>query len=422
MAVIKGIKAREIIDSRANPTVESSVFLSDGTVATAACPAGASIGAHEAAELRDHDVNRYQGLGVMQAVKNIEDIIAPALLEKEVTKQQEIDKTMIQLDGTENKAKLGANAILSVSMAVAKAGAASSPMPLYTYLRQFLTSDNSAFKIPTPVFNIINGGKHADNNVNFQEFIIIPASSKPFSESLQLGTSVYHTLKNVLKTKGLSTLVGDEGGFAPHLGSAKEGFSFIGDAIAQAGYKMGLDIFLGLDAAASNFYKNKKYHLNEWPTPLTYNELSSMYQALSKEFPLLYLEDPLFEDEWDGWTYITSLVGGNTIIVGDDLTVTNPFRLQQAITAKAITGILIKPNQIGTVIETIAVVEIAKSFGLKIIVSHRSGETNDDFIADFAVAAGADYAKFGAPARGERVAKYNRLLQIEQQLKTITGS
>ncbi len=419
MSKIKQVIAREILNSKGNPTIETTVILSDGKTGTASCPSGTSTGSYEAYELQDNDKQRYNGKGVSKAVSNINEIIAPSIIGKDATGQTEIDKTMIELDGTQNKGRLGANSILSVSMAVCKAAAKSSILPLYLYLREYIKKENLTLKVPTPLFNILNGGLHADMNLNFQEFLIIPASSKSFRESLEMGVIIYNLLRARLKSSNLSTLIGDEGGFSPRLASNSDALSLLRASINDSSYKYGFDVFLGLDVAASNFYNQQKYQIKDRTMSLSSDDLISFYKELDKEYRFLYLEDPLAEDDWDGWTQISQNVSEQTIITGDDLTVTNPYRLQMALDKKAISGIIIKPNQIGTVIETLAVVEIAREAGLKITVSHRSGETNDDFIADFAVAVSSDYVKFGAPVRGERVAKYNRLLQIEQQLKTI---
>ncbi len=419
MAKIKQITASEILDSRGNPTIETTVLLSDNISVSASVPSGASLGTYEALELRDHDLSRFDGMGVKKAIENIENIIAPKLIGMDATKQAQIDQTMITMDGTQNKGKLGANAILSVSIAVCKAAAKSSLLPMFLYLRQFIKHENLALKIPTSLFNILNGGKHAGGNIDFQEFIIIPATSKSYADCLQIGTTVYKSLEKILLEKGLGVLVGDEGGFGPKLATNYDGFLLIKEAIEKTPYKLDFDVFFGLDAAANSFFTNKKYHLRDKSIDYATNDLISYYQELNKQYHLLYLEDGLSEDDWDGWTSLTTKLSQDTLIVGDDLTVTNPYRLQMAIDKKAITGIIIKPNQIGTVIETLAVVEVARAANLKIIVSHRSGETNDDFIADFAVAVSADYVKFGAPARGERVAKYDRLLQIEKQFQDL---
>lgn len=419
MAKIKQIAACEILNSKGVPTVETRVVLNDGTVGTSSCPIGTSVGEYEAWQVKDNDEKRYQGQGVLKAIQNIETQIAPSVVGLEANWQQEIDKILINLDSTQNKSRLGANAILSVSMSVAKAAAASSVLPLFLYLRQFIKKENLLLKIPIPAFNLINGGKHAKGTLSFQEYLVIPASSKTYNEALELGVSTYKALEKILISKNLSTLVGDEGGYSPNLATNAEGFSLLKQAIETTPARLEFDVFFGLDAASSNFFSDKKYYIQDKSAGLSSNELISYYQELNKNYHLLYVEDPLAEDDWDGWTNLTSTISQTTIIAGDDLTATNPYRLQMALTKKAITGIVVKPNQIGTVIEALAVVEIARQAGLKIIVSHRSGETNDDFIADFAVAVSADYVKFGAPARGERVAKYNRLLQIENQIKAL---
>ncbi len=411
---IQHLSAREILDSRGMPTVEVELVIDTDLIVSASCPSGKSVGTYEAVELRDNDTNRFRGQGVKHVIENIDKIIAPKLIGMEVQSQGQIDKAMIELDGTANKGKLGANALLPVSIAVARAAALQSRVPLYQYLRQFVKLQ-APMKIPLPLFNLINGGLHAGKNLDMQEFIIVPASFKSYSEGLQLGFVIYQTLRALLKENNLTTLVGDEGGFAPSLEANEEALEFLSEAIAKTNVRLGYDIFLGIDAAASNFYDGKTYRLKGRKNLLTNSDLVSEYATLIKKYHILYLEDPFAEDDWDGWTALTAQVEG-TIITGDDLIATNLLRLATAIEKKAISGIIIKPNQIGTVIESLAVVEAAREAGLKIIVSHRSGETNDDFVADLAVAVSADYCKFGAPVRGERVAKYNRLLQIEQEI------
>ncbi len=419
MAKIKQITAREILNAKGNPTIETTVILNDGKSGTASCPSGTSVGNYEATELKDHDEKRYLGNGVLKAISNINEVITPAILGIEATKQQEVDKRMIELDGTQNKSRLGANAILSVSMAVAKAAAKSSLLPTFLYLREFVKKEGTAIKIPTPLFNILNGGKHAGGNADFQEFMVIPASSKSYSESLNMAVNLYDSLRNTLGQNNMTTLIGDEGGFAPTLPTNKEGLELLRQAIQSTQFRYGFDVFLGLDTAATNFFHEGKYRIKDKAMQLSPSDMISFYEEINKDFHLLYLEDPLAEDDWEGWSKIAGTLTEQTIIVGDDLTATNPYRLQMAMDKKAITGIIIKPNQIGTVIEALAVVEVARQAGIKIIVSHRSGETNDDFIADFAVAVSADYAKFGSPVRGERVAKYNRLLEIEREIKSL---
>jgi enolase len=419
MAKIKQIQATEILNAKGHPTIEATVTLTDGSIGVADCPSGTSVGKYEAVEIKDKDEKRFQGLGVLNAIMNIEEIIAPNLLGMEATRQQDIDKKMIALDGTQNKARLGANAILSVSMAVAKAAAKSSVLPLFLYLREFVKRENIPLKLPTPIFNLINGGMHAEGALDFQEFLVIPATSKKYQESLQIGTNVYAALKKNLETNNLSTLIGDEGGYSPKVASNQDALVMLKQVIESINLRFGFDVFLGIDCASSNFYDNQQYHIHDKSIGLSSKDLITFYKTLNNDYHFLYLEDGLSEDDWDGWTSLCTELSQQTLIVGDDLTATNPYRLQMALDKKTITGIIIKPNQIGTVMESLAVVEMARDAGLKIIVSHRSGETNDDFIADFAVAASADYVKFGAPVRGERVAKYNRLLQIERQIKSL---
>lgn len=418
MAIIKRVTAREIIDSRGNPTTECTIILEDTITATASCPSGASTGTHEAVELRDNDQNRYNGKGVLQAVKNINDIIGRVLVGKDTANQKEIDNTIITLDGTPNKAKLGANATLPVSMAVARAQSLSEKIPLFQYIQK-ITKTEKLQKIPTPLFNILNGGKHAGENIDFQEFMVIPEPGTTFSDGLHRGVLVYNALKKLLGQKNLSTLVGDEGGFGPTLSSNEEALLLLKQATTDAGFEFAQDVFAGLDVASGSFYKDGKYILKENPNGVDANQLIELYNSLNSKYQLLYLEDGLFEDDFDNWAALVNKLNGTpTIVTGDDLLVTNPTRLKTAIDKKSATGILIKLNQIGTVSETINVINMAKQAGIKTIVSHRSGETNDDFIADFAVGVQSDFVKFGAPARGERVAKYNRLLEIESELQT----
>ena len=419
MAQINTVRAREILDSNGNPTIEATVVLSDGSVGAAACPTGTSVGKYEAVDLRDKDENRYRGLGVLKAVENINSTIAPKIHGMDADKQNAIDKALIELDGTPNKNHLGANATLSVSMAVAKAAAKSAHLPLYLYLRNFIHEEEKQLKIPIPIFNLINGGKHAGQNVDIQELQIIPASFKSYPDALQLGVNVYKSIKKILERDNMTTLIGDEGGYAPTLATNEDALKMLSEAIILSNLRLGYDVFLGMDCASDNYYTDKKYKVKDREQALSSQDMISFYGELVKKYHILYLEDPLSEDDWDGWSLIGSLIANDTIITGDDLTATNPYRLQMALNKKAISGIIIKPNQIGTVIEALAVVEVARQAGLKIIVSHRSGETTDDFIADFAVGVSADYMKFGAPARGERVVKYNRLLAIDQQIQNI---
>lgn len=415
VARIIDINASEILDSRGNPTIEAEVILENGLNASASVPSGASKGSHEALELRDGDNSRFGGLGVLKVLSNVEKRIRPLLIGLEITQQKEIDKKMIEADGTSNKGNLGANSILSVSLAAARTAAKSLNLPLYKYIQR-LTDSPKKFKTVTPIFNVINGGLHGSGRLDFQEFFFIPSSFKSFFEALQTGVELYQQLKNLLKTKRLSYSLGDEGGFTPNLSSNRLALEVLAETIKESQYKYREDIYLGLDLAASTFYQNNFYKLNEKNTSLTKEEYVDYLLSLTKEFGLFLLEDPLFEDDWGNWIRLTKSIGSSTMIVGDDLLVTNKRRLEKAIKVKACNSILVKVNQIGTLTEALKVIKIAKEAGFKIIISHRSGETNDDFIADLAVGVGADFVKFGAPARGERVAKYNRLLEIYQEL------
>ena len=411
MSIITQVYAREILDSRGNPTVEVEVILEDGTMGRAAVPSGASTGVHEAVELRDGDKKRYVGKGVMKAVENVNDIIAEALIGLDATRQIEIDELLIRLDETPNKAKLGANAILGVSMAVAKAAANYVGLPLYQYL-----GGTNAHELPVPMMNILNGGSHADNNVDIQEFMIMPVGAKSFSECLRMNVEIYHALKGILKAKGLSTGLGDEGGFAPNLESNAEALDVIMEAIAKAGYKAGKDIMLAMDVAASEFYKDGKYHMLAEGAPKTSTQMVNYLADLVAKYPIISIEDGLAEDDWKGWAALTKKLGGKVQLVGDDLFVTNAARLQMGIDKGVANAILIKVNQIGTLTETFRVVELAKRHGYTAIVSHRSGETEDVTMSDIAVALNAGQIKSGAPARTDRVAKYNQLLRIEEDL------
>ena len=411
MSIITQVYAREILDSRGNPTVEVEVILEDGTMGRAAVPSGASTGVHEAVELRDGDKKRYVGKGVMKAVENVNDIIAEALIGLDATRQIEIDELLIRLDETPNKAKLGANAILGVSMAVAKAAANYVGLPLYQYL-----GGTNAHELPVPMMNILNGGSHADNNVDIQEFMIMPVGAKSFSECLRMNVEIYHALKGILKAKGLSTGLGDEGGFAPNLESNAEALDVIMEAIAKAGYKAGKDIMLAMDVAASEFYKNGKYHMLAEGAPKTSTQMVNYLADLVAKYPIISIEDGLAEDDWKGWAALTKKLGDKVQLVGDDLFVTNAARLQMGIDKGVANAILIKVNQIGTLTETFRAVELAKRHGYTAIVSHRSGETEDVTMSDIAVALNAGQIKSGAPARTDRVAKYNQLLRIEEDL------
>lgn len=416
MPKIKKIFAHEILDSRGNPTIETIVELSDGKAGVSSVPSGASRGKHEAQELRDNNLSQFAGMGVLNAIENVNKIIAPQLLGSDVFDQSWIDRTMIQLDGTENKSKLGANAILSVSQAAAKAAAQSSSLPLFSYIRRYFPSRKWDKRIPTPIFNLLEGGSHASNALDFQEFLLVPASSKSYQENLAMGINIYHSLYLLLKEKHLSTLVADEGGFAPSFATNREALILLKQAIESSAYQFSFDAFMGLDAASSMLLINDQYKIRDKPTLLINDTLAEYYVNLFSEFSLVYLEDPFSDEDWKGWEKLHLSLAGKVLIVGDDLTSTNPYRLQLALNHNAIDGIVIKPNQIGTVSETLAVCEMAHFKNLKLIVSHRSGETADSFIADFAVGVGADFVKFGAPVR-ERVIKYNRLLDIERELQ-----
>ena len=411
MQEISKVSAREILDSRGNPTVEVDVHLADGTIGRAAVPSGASTGTHEAVELRDGDRSRFLGKGVLKAVANVTDIIGPAVAGMDAGNQRELDKALIDLDGTENKGNLGANSILGVSMAVCRAAAASSGISLFQHL-----SDGKAHLLPIPMMNILNGGQHADNNVDIQEFMIFPVGAHSFSEALQMGTETFHHLKTVLKSKGLNTSVGDEGGFAPNLRSNEEALEIILEAAGKTGYSIGSDLVLALDVAASEIHKDETYHLESEGKVLTADELIDYYAGLVEKYPIVSIEDGLGEDDWDGWQKLNSALGSKIQNVGDDLTVTNGVRLQRAIDEKVMNAILIKLNQVGTVSETIDTIRLASENGLASVVSHRSGETEDTIIADFSVALGVGQIKTGSASRSDRICKYNQLLRIEEEL------
>ena len=410
MATIEFIDAREILDSRGNPTVEVQVILDDGAEGRADVPSGASTGAFEAVELRDGDKSRYDGKGVLQAVENVVETIGEEILGFEASEQRLLDQAMIELDGTDNKGKLGANAILGVSLAVAHAAAESAGLPLYRYL-----GGPTANILPVPMMNILNGGSHADSNVDIQEFMIAPIGAESFREALQNGAQVYHALKAVLKKKGLSTGLGDEGGFAPNLGSNREALELIVEAIKNAGFEPGKDIALALDVAASEFH-NEDGTYNFEGGKKTSDEMIAYYAQLVEDFPLVSIEDPLNEEDWDGWKKMNAELGEKVQLVGDDLFVTNVTRLQKGIDEKAANALLVKVNQIGSLTETLDAVTMAHRAGFRSMMSHRSGETEDVTIADLAVALGCGQIKSGAPARTERVAKYNQLLRIEEDL------
>jgi enolase len=409
VATIDAVGAREILDSRGNPTIEVEVLLDDGTVSRAAVPSGASTGAFEAYELRDGDESRYAGKGVLKAVDAVLDEIGPELEGVDATDQRLVDRAMIELDGTDNKQRLGANAILGVSLAVARAAADSADLPLFRYV-----GGPNAHTLPVPMMNVINGGSHADSNVDIQEFMILPIGAGSFSEALRWGTETYHVLKSELKSQGLSTGLGDEGGFAPNLSSSRAALDLLVAAITKAGFTPGTDIALGLDVASSEFFRDGSYAFEGGTKSAA--EMSSFYADLVASYPLVTIEDPLDEDDWEGWSHLTGEIGTKTQIVGDDLFVTNPTRLARGIEAGAANALLVKVNQIGTLTETLDAVSLAHRSGYKAVLSHRSGETEDTTIADLAVATDCGQIKTGAPARSERVAKYNQLLRIEEEL------
>ena len=411
MALITEVYAREILDSRGNPTIEVEVCLDDGNAGRAAVPSGASTGVHEAVELRDGDKKRFGGKGVIKAVDNVNDVIAEALIGLEASRQTEIDELLCRLDGTKNKGKLGANAILGVSLAAAKAAANSAGLPLYQYI-----GGANAHELPVPMMNILNGGQHADNNVDIQEFMVMPVGAKSFSEGLRMNVEIYHQLKTVLKGKGLNTGLGDEGGFAPNLNSNAEALDVIVEAIKDAGYKPGKDVFLAIDVAASEFYKGGKYHLEAEGAPKTSTQMVTYLEGPVKKYPIISIEDGLAEDDWKGWAALTKKLGSKVQLVSDDIFVTNVERLEKGIKEGVANAILIKLNQIGSLTETLRTIEMAKRAGYTCIISHRSGETEDTTLADVAVAVNAGQIKSGAPARTDRVAKYNQLLRIEEDL------
>jgi enolase len=411
MSKIKKIMAREILDSRGNPTVEVDVILDNGILGRAAVPSGASTGSREAVELRDGDKKRYSGKGVLKAINNVNTVIALKLKGMDPRKQKEIDLLMIKLDGTENKANLGANAILGVSIAVAKTAAQDERLPIYQYL-----GGKESRRLPIPFLNILNGGKHADNNVDIQEFMIAPIGAPSFKEALRYASEVYHNLKSILKSKSLNTAVGDEGGFAPNLSSNEEAIQYIITAIEKAGYQPGKDISIVLDPAASEFYQDGKYVLKADNSKLTSREIVTYYGNLISKYPIISIEDGLAENDWEGWKFLTEELGKKIQLTGDDIFVTNPKILAEGIKNGIANSVLIKLNQIGTITETLETVEIAKKAGYTCVFSHRSGETEDSFLAYIAVATNAGQLKTGAPARSERLAKYNQLLRIEEEL------
>jgi|TARA_B110000090_G_scaffold210127_1_gene270464 enolase len=411
---IVDIRAREILDSRGNPTVEAEVELANGLIGSACVPSGASTGSREAIELRDNDKSRYLGRGVLNAVGNVNTKIREPLLGLDVEDQVGIDRKMIEMDGTENKAALGANAILAVSLAVSKAAAAAKGMELYEYLAE-LDGSPGRYSMPVPMMNILNGGEHADNNVDIQEFMVLPVGVKNFSEALRCGTEIFHTLKSVLKQRGLSTTVGDEGGFAPNLPSNESALEIIMESIERSGYEAGKDVFLGLDCASTEFYKDGKYVLASEERSFDSAEFTDYLAELSRKYPIISIEDGMDESDWDGWAKLTNAIGDKVQLVGDDLFVTNPKILKRGIDDGVANSILIKLNQIGTLTETLEAIGMARAAGYSSVISHRSGETEDTTIADLAVATASGQIKTGSLCRSDRVAKYNRLLRIEDK-------
>jgi enolase len=415
MTQIANIKAREVLDSRGNPTVEADVILASGVVASACAPSGASTGSREALELRDGDKARYLGKGVLKAVAAVNGVVREALIGMDVTDQRALDNKMLELDGTENKENLGANAILAVSLAAAKAAAAEKGIPLYAHIAE-INGTPGQFSLPVPMMNIINGGEHADNNVDIQEFMVQPVNFDKFSDGLRCGAEIFHALKSVLKNKGLNTAVGDEGGFAPNLASNEEALVVIKEAISNAGYELGKDITLALDCAASEFYKDGKYDLSGEGKVFDAEGFSDYLAALTENYPIVSIEDGLDESDWDGWAYLTKQIGEKVQLVGDDLFVTNTKILSRGIEQGIGNSILIKFNQIGSLSETLDAIKMAKDAGFTVVISHRSGETEDTTIADLAVGTAAGQIKTGSLCRSDRVAKYNRLLRIEEEL------
>ncbi len=418
MSKITRIVAREILDSRAVPTIEVSVLTDTGAYGTSSVPSGASTGKNEDVELRDGDPSRYHGRGVLKAVSNVQNILAPKLLGAEVTEQDKIDSLMIELDGTSNESRLGANAILAVSIAALKASASASGSPLFKYIADRYRP-GASLNIPGPLFNLINGGKHGAGNLDFQEFHVIPSTKMRFSEALRAGAETWENLKTELIHRNAIHSVGDEGGFAPNLFTNADALELMALVIKNSPYRLGQDLYLGLDVAADSFYSDGRYNIKDSPRPMDQSGMISLYQTLMKDYGLLALEDPLEQEDWSGWTKLTQSLPTGVMIIGDDLITTNAKRLQKAIDSKSCNAVIVKPNQIGTVSETIELMRLAATNNITTIASHRSGETNDTFIADFAVGMGAHYAKFGAPDRGERVAKYNRLLEIEGYLNPV---
>jgi len=418
MSAIKKIFAREILDSRGNPTVEVEVELESGTKATAAVPSGASTGTYEALELRDKDPDRYKGLGVLRAIENVDNIIAPELIGMEASDQKSIDEKMIKLDGTENKSNLGANAILGVSLAVCRVAAIESDLPLYKYIKKNYNLQPTTYNLPIPMFNVLNGGMHSDSGLSIQEYKIVPNGIKSFKEQLRAGSEIFHALKDILAEGDYSVGVGDEGGFAPRLENNAKPLELINKAIEAAGYIKGEEVNIGIDAAASSFFNEKEnqYIFKPENAVLTREMLVNIYNEWIQKYNVISVEDGLNENDWEGWRMMNEKLGGKIMLIGDDLLVTNVKRLEKAIEEKACNTVLIKVNQIGTLTETIECIKLAKKNKMKTVISHRSGETTDHFISDLAVATGADYIKSGSLSRGERICKYNRLLRIEEKL------
>jgi enolase len=418
MSKIKKIFAREILDSRGNPTVEVEVELESGVRSSAAVPSGASTGAFEALELRDKDEKRYHGQGVLTAVENVNEKILEAVVGMEVLDQKEIDKKMLELDGTDNKSSLGANAILGVSLATARVAALEQEIPLYEYIAKIYKFPTKKYQLPMPMFNVINGGKHSDSGLSIQEYKLVPNGIVTFKEQLRAGSEIFHTLKEILESEGYSTSVGDEGGFAPHLESNAQALEVINEAISKAGYKKGEEASIGIDAAANSFYdeKEEKYVFKPENSNLTREMLINIYNEWIEKYNVISVEDGLNENDFSGWRTMNEKIGGKVMTIGDDLLVTNVERLKKAIKEKSCNAVLIKVNQIGSLSETIDCIKLAKKNNMKIVISHRSGETTDDFISDLAVGVGAEYMKSGSLSRGERICKYNRLLRIEEEL------
>jgi enolase len=418
MSTIKTVYAREILDSRGNPTLETSIFTDDGRGAVASIPSGASTGKHEAIELRDGDKSRYDGLGVLKACANVNQIIANAIVGMDPLKQNDLDQTLINLDGTENKSKLGANAILSVSQAVFELGANCVGLQTFQYVAEkYSFPKPQANRLPTPIFNLINGGLHGAGNIQFQEFHCIPSSRKLFSESLEMGSELYHLLKKTLIDKKAIHSVGDEGGFAPNLFSNSDAIELLVEAFESSKYRINEDVYIGLDIASSTLFNGGKISISDNKEAMNSEQFANFLSELFHKYNLLSIEDPFSEDDWEGWTNFQALMGKQLMIVGDDLICTNKKRLQEAITKESCNAIIVKPNQVGTITEAVQVIKLAKENNLSVVMSHRSGDTDEDFLADLAVGVGADFVKFGAPGRGERVSKYNRLLYIQEFLQ-----